>query len=176
MDYLVGANRCHVAYVNGNGNLVVGRGERKLYVIERSGDGGWVWKGGTIDLPAHESGDHFFVIYANEISPGIIETNEHDGKNERWQRRRYLLKTSSFWEKSTSIDVSCFCHQCALRGEILTVLDHRMLMCNESFFDIGTGVAPLSNGGGYVIVDYGQYDLSTPFGAPGSLTYVPPAS
>lgn len=176
LDPIVGGNRCYVAYINGGGNLVVGRGERKLYVLERDGDGKWEYNGKLIQLPDHESGDHFYVVYANEISPDVIETNEHDGQNQRWQRRRYLLKTSSFWEKSTSIDVSWFCHQCAPRGEILTVLDHRMLMRSESFFDIGTGVAPLSNGGGYVIVDYGQYDLSTPFGAPGSLTYVPPAS
>jgi hypothetical protein len=172
LDQVTGGNRCYVAYVNNYGNLVVGRGERSLYVIERSGDGKWEYNGKLIQLPDHESGDHFYVVYANEVEPGIIETNEYDGKCERWQRRRYT-KTGDSWELSRHVDLEQFVHSVECPSYIINVCDRR----HQSFLAItGTGVAPLSNGG-HGVVDFGQYDTSSPFnGVPGSLTYISPAS
>lgn len=182
LDQVTGGNRCYVAYINFAGNLVVGRGERKLYVLERDVDGKWEYNDKFIQLPGHESGDYFYVVYANEIKPGIIETNEYDGKCERWQRRCYSLSNSSgLYTVLTAIRVPQFCHQCLHRETPLSVFDRRMPESQEQVtglnFDVpGTGVAPLSNGG-HVSVDFGQYDTSSPFnGVPGSLTYLSPAS
>ncbi len=178
LDPVVGGNRCYVAYIDNDGNIVVGRGERKLYVLERSAEG-WEYNGKMIQLPDHDSGEYFYVVYANEVEPGVIETNEHDARA-RWQMRRYGLRKTGLWEVITDIDLPQFCHRCAPREDILSVFDRRVIsrsgISGKTFEVSGTGVAPLSSGG-HVVVDYGQYEPSSPFnGAPGSLTYIPPAS
>lgn len=179
-------NRAWTALVADNGDLLVGRGEPKFYILREREDHEWDFRG-EMPLPPTLSGQPRFVASATFVGKDLL-TVEH-GADYECEVVRYTHKSSGLeWEELNRSPVGKFRYGVALarhsgnqKAVTITAPSSKepagIYLGKERIIPgvRGTGLCPTARGGVFVTCNWleggGQFR-----GKPGTLTYFPPAT